>query len=236
VVYATGPRLRGKGNSRAENLRKALLACGVLSALVYVGWHEVAALQWDGYSRISNAVSELHLTGAPSKPLLDPWEGIVYHPLVIAFGVGVWLSARGKRALQVVGALLVVYGVNFVLWQLFSEASLAVHLVLSGVSIGAMLGQMAFGAAAFGARFRLYSIATLITVLAAFSWALSYAPAVEAGDPTPYMGLAERVAFSAYFLWICVLSAALWRRRLTTSSEAATERRPVVAMSPGGAP
>jgi hypothetical protein len=48
-------------------LRKVLIACGPLSALVYIGWHELAALQWESYSRISNAISELHLTGAPSK-------------------------------------------------------------------------------------------------------------------------------------------------------------------------
>jgi hypothetical protein len=28
-------------------------------------------LQWDGYSRVSNAISELHLTGSPLKWLLD---------------------------------------------------------------------------------------------------------------------------------------------------------------------
>ena len=45
-----------------DRLRRVFLACGPLSALVYIGWHELAALQWEGYSRISNAISELHLT------------------------------------------------------------------------------------------------------------------------------------------------------------------------------
>jgi len=34
-----------------------------LAALEDIGWHELAALRWEGYSRISNAISELHFTG-----------------------------------------------------------------------------------------------------------------------------------------------------------------------------
>ena len=93
-----------------DRLRNVFLACGPLSALVYIGWHELAALQWEGYSRISNAISELHLTGAPSKWLLDPWEGLVYNALVIAFGIGVWRSAEGSRALRTVGGLQILSG------------------------------------------------------------------------------------------------------------------------------
>ena len=74
--------------------RKILLACGPVSALVYIGWHEVAALQWEGYNRISNAISELHLTGASSKWMLDPWEGLVYNALLIAIGLAVALWRR----------------------------------------------------------------------------------------------------------------------------------------------
>lgn len=58
----------------------ASMACGVLSSLLYVGWHEFAALQWEGYSRVSNAISELHLTGAPSRWLLEPWLVLVADP------------------------------------------------------------------------------------------------------------------------------------------------------------
>lgn len=198
-------------NAWRETVRKSLLACGVVSVLVYVGWHEIAALQWEGYSRIANAISELHLTGTPSKWLLDPWEGIVYNALLTAFGIGVWLSARGRRAVRAVGGLLVVSGATMPLWLLFGEASLAAHLILVVVGIVAMLGQMGFGAAAFGRRFRWYSLVTLATVMVSYGLALAYAPAVAAGDPTPYIGLYERVGFSAYFLWTVVLCVALWR-------------------------
>jgi type VI protein secretion system component VasK len=72
---------------------------------------------------------------------------------------------------------------------------------------------MGFGAAAFGRRFRLYSLVSLAVVVTFNALAITYAPEVDAGEPTPLIGLYERIAFSAYFLWLWVLALALWRRR-----------------------
>ncbi|HEX6760810.1 MAG TPA: DUF998 domain-containing protein [Propionibacteriaceae bacterium] len=207
------PLQAGQSTGRGEGVRKALLACGALSGLVYIGWHEIAALQWEGYSRVSNAISELELSGSPSKWVLDPWHGIVYNALVIAFGIGVWRSAQDKRALRVVGGLQILAGATAPLWMLFGEASLAAHLILSVIGISTMLGSMAFSAVAFHSWFRLYSLLSLAAVVTFFGLALSYAPEVRAGQPTPFIGLYERIAFGAYFLWLFVLVALLWRRR-----------------------
>jgi hypothetical protein len=94
--------------AKTDRLRKVLLVCGPLSALVYIGWHELAALQWEGYSRISNAISELHFTGTPSKSFLDPWQGWVDSALLAVFGIGIWLWAQGSRSLRVIGAAMIV--------------------------------------------------------------------------------------------------------------------------------
>jgi hypothetical protein len=169
-------------------------------------------MQWEGYSRISNAISELHLTGSPVKWMLDPWQGLVYNAAVIAFGIGVWRSAQGNRALRVIGALQILSGAVFPLWLLFGEASLAAHLALVVVGILTWLGSMGFGAAAFGKRFRLYSLTSLAAVVIFNALAIAYAPAVAAGEPTPFIGLYERIAFSVYFLWLTVLAVLAWRR------------------------
>jgi len=124
-----------------DRLRKVFLACGPLSALVYIGWHELAALQWEGYSRTSNGISQLHLTGAPSKWMLDPWQGLVYNALLIAFGIGVWRSAVGSRGLRAIGGLQIVSRATFPLWLLFGDANLAAHLVLAVVGILTWLGR-----------------------------------------------------------------------------------------------
>jgi glycerol-3-phosphate acyltransferase PlsY len=215
-----------------EKVRKVLLACGPLSSLLYIGWHEVAALQWGGYSHISNSISELHLTGTPSGWVLEPWLILVYNPLVIAFGIGVWQSARGRPAVRVIGSLLILSGATFPLWLLFGEASLAAHIILSVIGILTWLGAMGFGAAAFGRRFRVYSLATLATVVTFFALAFTYTPEVAAGEPTPFFGLFERIAFSAYFLWVSVLAVVLWRTRADRDREAADEDRPGVPALP----
>lgn len=202
-----------------ESARKVLLAGGPLAALIYIGWHEIAALQWDGYSRISNAISELHLSGTPTKELLDPWEGIAFNAAMAAFGVGIWLSAGRKRSLRAAGAILVVSGATFPLWLIFGE-NLTAHIILSAVSVLTWLSLLALGAVAFPGRFRLYTIATTIVFLGAFGLVFAYAPAVEAGDPTPWMGLEERIAFSAFFLWQTVLTALLWRKQIHESQPA----------------
>ena len=162
--------------------------------------------------RISNSISELQLTGTPTKSLLDPWEGWVYSALSFAFGVGIWLSAQGSRSLRVVGALMILPAAASPLWLLFGEANLAAHLALAVMGIGGWLGAMGFGAAALGKRFRIYSLVSLGLVVGFFALGFSYVPEANAGQPTPFLGLFERIGFSAYFVWLTVLAAALWRR------------------------
>jgi hypothetical membrane protein len=91
--------------------RKAWLICGAISSLLYVGADLLAAALYPGYhSFTSQAISELAAVGAPTKGLVEPLL-IVYDILIIAFGVGVWRSAGRKRALRLVGGLLVGIGV-----------------------------------------------------------------------------------------------------------------------------
>jgi uncharacterized protein DUF998 len=212
------------GNRTRERVRTILLACGPLSALSYVGWRELAvALRWEGYSRIANAISELQLGGSPTKSFLDPWEGWVYSGLVAAFGVGVWLSAEGKWSLRVVAIAMIMPLVMAPLWAVFGEASLAAHVGLVLVGIGTWLVAMGFAAAALGKRFRNYTLVTLAVVVAFNGLALSYVADVDAGRPTPFIGLDERAAFAAYFVWQSVLAVILWHTGRTRARTATTQ-------------
>ena len=177
----------------------------------YIGWHELAALQWEGYSRISNAISELHFTGTPTKSLLDPWQGWVDSALLAAFGIGIWLSAQGSRSLRVIGALMILPAAMTPLWMIFGEASLAAHVALS---CGHPWLARGYGVRCRspGKRFRIYSLVSIATVVTSFALGLSYVPEANAGQPMPFLGLEERIGFSAYFLWMTVLAVALWRR------------------------
>jgi hypothetical protein len=98
------------------------------------------------------------------------------------------------------------------LWIIFGEASLAAHVTLFLVGILGWLAAMGFGAAALGKRFRIYSLVSITAVVTSFALGLSYVPEANAGQPMPFLGLDERIGFSAYFLWMSVLAVALWRR------------------------
>jgi hypothetical protein len=205
-------------------LVKILLTCGVLYALVYVVANDViAAAASDGYSRLSQAVSELSATGAPAKTFLNLMLP-VWTALMIAFGVGVWMAAGERWALRVTGGLLVGFGVTGVLWLAFPMTSRAEmvaggampandvgHIAMTVLTVLLIVGQIGFAAAAFGPRFRLYSLLTTLTVLVFGALTGMESPKVPTGEPTPWMGLFERISVGAWLLWLAVLAITLLR-------------------------
>jgi len=202
---------------------KALLACGVLYSLLYAFVNDVvAAALYQGYSRTSQAISELSATGAPTQALLTATLPI-FTVLLSAFGVGVWKAARGKRALRVTGALLVAHAITFPLWLLTPMTSRGAigatmpvndiaHIVLTALAIVFILSQIGFGAAALGKPFRLYSLLTAVTVVVFGALTGILAPRVATGESTPWMGVFERISFAAWLLWLVTLAIVLLKR------------------------
>src|SRR6266699_6808642 len=94
----------------ASIVREVLLACGVLSSLLYVATDVLGGMRYEGYSFTSQAISELAAIGAPSKPFVDPFF-IAYDLVALAFGIGVLREAAGRnRALRIAAAMLIGYG------------------------------------------------------------------------------------------------------------------------------
>jgi len=201
-----------------KTVRQVLLICGILSSLLYVSMNVFVAMQWEGYNSASQTVSELSAIGAPTRSL---WVllGIAYTLLVTAFGGGVWASARRNRPLRVVGGLMVACGVIGLAWPFApmhlrgAEFTLTdtMHIVLAMVTVLLYLLVLGFGAAAFGKRFRLYSIATMV-ILGAFGALTGLdGPRIAANLPTPWVGVWERINIGVFLLWIVVLATALLR-------------------------
>jgi len=58
--------------SERGTLRTILLACGILSSLLYVATDLLGGTSYEGYSFSAQTISELSAIGAPSKPLVGP--------------------------------------------------------------------------------------------------------------------------------------------------------------------
>jgi uncharacterized protein DUF998 len=212
----------------ARTLRKALLVSGILSSLAYVAADVLAGLSWRGYDFASQTISELSAIGAPSRRI---WLalGISYDVLLIAFGIGVWACAGKKRGLRVTAALLIAIGAIGSLWPpmhvrgTVTTLTDTLHVVWAGMISFFILLAIGFGAGAFGKRFRLYSIATIAMLLVSGTLTSLYGPRIAANQPTPWVGVFERVDLAGYLAWVTVL-AILLLRATRAMTEPSTKR------------
>ena len=141
-------------------LRNYCSLCGVLSSLLYVGIDVLAALRYGDYhSYPSQAISELGAIGAPTKKLVEPLF-TMYDLLLLAFAVGVWISAGPKRSLRVIAALLLgIVVVGLVTPPMYLRGTGEVsgdlpHIVLTGVIVLFILSAVGFGADLYGRSWR----------------------------------------------------------------------------------
>lgn len=215
--------------------RQVLLACGIISALLYTAMLVIVPMFWEGYSSASQSVSELSAIDAPTRSL---WVllGIAWTALYGVFGWGVWLSARSNRALRVVGAVIIVAAIAGLFWPPMHQREVlaagggtltdTLHLVWTAVNGVFTLLAMGIGAAAFGRRFRLYSIATMVILLAAGALTSVDAPRIDANLPTPWMGIWERVNIGVWLLWVVALAVMLLGRPMPHGSHHTGARPP----------
>jgi hypothetical protein len=206
--------------SRDVRIQKALLTCGIVSSLLYVAINILGAMQWEGYSSISQTFSELIAIDAPSRPLAVPLS-IMYAVLIYAFGLGIWKSAGQKRSLRMAAILIMLKEVLGLVVTLFAPIHMrgiagtnsdTMHGILTFVGVlFCMFPAMGFGAAAFGKYFRIYTIGTMAIFLVFGILAGQYQPAYVANLPTPWMGFYERINIYGYLLWIVVLAVTLLR-------------------------
>ena len=189
-----------------EASRKALLVCGIASSLLYALM--IWTIRYEGYNLVSQVPSELTAIGAPTQRL---WVllGPIYTLLVAAFGWGIWRSAGENFTVRLVGGLVLAYASLGLLWPFApmhqrevlaaggGTLSDTMHVALGGVTVFLMFLAIGFGARAFGKRFRLYSIGSIVVLLAFGALTFVDASRLQANLPTPWIGLWER-STSAY--------------------------------------
>ena len=198
---------------------RLLLGCGIVAPVVYAGTDLLAGSIYPGYSFASQAVSELFAIGAPTSGLVVALFSLG-SLLSLAFAFGVWAAAGERRSLKAMAVMFAASAVNgLVLWNFFpmhmrgAERTFTDTMHLALAANPAVPLSLVMGMIAFKQWFRIYSLGTLIIVLALAGLSFSYAPQLDANEPTPWLGLTERVAQWTFLVWQVVLVWRLLRTR-----------------------
>jgi len=204
-------------------LQRTLLLCGIIASLLYTAINIIVPMQWGEYNAASQTVSELSAIDAPTRTLWS-WACAPYTILMIAFAIGVLQAAAGNHRLRIAGRLLLIYGLLGLVWPFApmhlretlaaggSNYSDTLHIALGAVTEMLFLLALGFAAASFGKRFRIYNIVTFVMLL--FFGILTFldAPKVGLNQPTPLIGVWERINIGLFLLWVIVLAVVLLRQ------------------------
>jgi len=194
-------------------MRQLLLLCGILSSLLYIGADIISGATWEGYSYTSQAISELMAINAPSRPVAVPFF-VIYDILVTAFGTDLLLLASQRR-LHFAGGLIIGIGITGLVTTLFfpmhlrgEESSFTdtMHIVLTGITTLLIVLAMGFSAAMGGNGFKRYTLLTILVLLIFGAIAGMDGPRMAAQQPTPWLGVTERITIGVYLIWIARLS------------------------------
>jgi len=85
------------------------------------------------------------------------------------------------------------------------------HIPATAVMILCILLAMGFGSTLLGRRFRYFSYAMILAIVVFGVWAGIQIGPMEAGEPTPWLGIVERGNVYAIMLWVAVLAIGLLR-------------------------
>jgi hypothetical protein len=202
------------GNS---NFHKILLFSGFGSSLLYLITDILAGSLYKGYSFNEQAISELFAIGAPTSRIVVPLFTIS-SILLLAFAIGVWFSSN-KKAMHTLAVMIGANAINsLVLWNLFPMHMRGVpgtftdimHTILAINPF--ILISIIFGIVIFRNWFRFYSILTVLLLLIPAIIAFSYVPILIANQPTPWLGINERISVYGHQLWHSVLAILLLQK------------------------
>lgn len=181
-------------------------------------------MRYPGYSYVDQTISELSAQGAPTRIFMMVLSGIPYTVLMLAFGVGVWRAARGRHAGRIAGALLAaeaVWGfVGGIVFPMATREIIAAGQDTLRNQLHAWYGlgmpiffllSVGFGSRLLGTRFRYFSYGIILVTLVSGLVMSMQTGAMTANEPTPWMGLEERVTAYAPILWIAILATGLLR-------------------------
>jgi hypothetical protein len=202
-------------DERPDLLRRFLLACGIVGAVLYPLADIIASTRYPGFSYRDQAVSELFAIGAPTSAFVVRWFS-VSSALLFLFAMGIWKSADGRRVVKWIAAMMALNTVDaLVLWNFFPMHMRGTQPTLTDTMHGILavdpflLVAIVLAAVAFAGAFRWYTITTIVLTFVFAGVGLRHVTAVFTNGPTPWMGAAERAGQYATNLWYAVFAVML---------------------------
>lgn len=196
---------------------------GILSALFYIAHVVLGGMLWEGYSPITQTISELTADGAPDAQLLRVFTTI-YGILALVFSVSLYFALRRigtKRAAVVGAALLVVMEftslVGYSLFPLRGGTEMdpenAGHLIVTGIVVVCTIGAVLFTGVGLARSAGFKALGVFSLVCAAVIVLSGGMTPVAMANGLPVGGLIERINIFTLQIWISVLSLGLFRSR-----------------------
>ena len=217
---ANAPAHEGRPASASKSLRaleRPLLLCAVLAAVVTAANDLIAGSLRPGYNFASQSISVLSAPGAPSRPIALGFD-LVVDVLVIAFAVGLWLTADEKRSLRAIAGLLVTSALlqsSAVVFFPFrpgeptSSLANTLNVAMMAPSIVGWFLSIALGGLAFRNWFRWFSLSILVALFVEDFLATAGAYLfVAGGHPGSLVGIQERANVYSFYAWLGALALA----------------------------
>jgi len=195
---------------------------GALSAVVYAAHVIVGGLLWQGYSHLTQTISELTADGAPDASLLRVFT-TVYGVLALIFAAWLIFALRrtSVKRTAIVGAVLlfVMEFASLVGYGLFPlrggtemDPENMGHLIVTGIVVVCTIGSVLLCGIGLRRTAGLKALGVFSLVCVGIIVVSGGMTPVAMANDLPVAGLIERINIFTLQTWVFVMSAALVRK------------------------
>ena len=192
-------------------LQKALLSCGILAPLLYLGTDLLPGKLLKGYSFSAQSMSELGAAGSPTRLLVVALT-LAASAFMIAFGFGVWRAMGPAILPRIVAGLILGNAVTGLAATLFFPNRFGVRpefatpgVLLMFISVLCLVLAMVFGAVALHGWMRILSAAIPAAFILLAILRFATAASSVAGTAV-LIGAQERTMAYGLLLWTMALA------------------------------
>ena len=223
-----------ESRANQDNLVRSLALCGIAAPIIFVGLVTVGGFVYEGYSHVTQAVSELGGVEA-QYPLLQNVNFIVMGVLIMAFAFGLHRGIGHCRGSKLGPALVGVFGIIAVAHGFlpcdpgceFQSLTGAMHnLTGLGGFIAAITGiHLISRRLKADPDWRSLCRFSWITGIAALVSLLLWIGVAKAAEVESLNGVLQRVFIAVWFLWVEVMAIRVFWVSQWASIAEPSERR-----------